>query len=127
MNIHMHLRPAADDTHEIYYTLTVLGYQSTKMKLATYFQRPSAGMIRDTPSGRTLLHHLQQFFEDQDMEMQVGESVPVSTFADHNVGRVLDRISEKDGSRTIAERTWHLLAVYVDSLGLEDTEVLFGQ
>lgn len=62
-----------------------------------------AGMIQDTLSGRTPLYHLERFFEDQDMEMLVGESVPVSVFGDHNVGRVLDRIAEIGASKIFGE------------------------
>ena len=36
-----------------------------------------AGMIQDTLSGRTPLYHLERFFEEQDMEMLVGEAVRV--------------------------------------------------
>ncbi|MEW6260802.1 MAG: DUF4277 domain-containing protein [Thermodesulfobacteriota bacterium] len=62
-----------------------------------------AGMIQDTLCGRTPLYHLEQFFEDQDIELMLGESVPVSVFADHNVGRVLDRIAEIGASKILGE------------------------
>lgn len=62
-----------------------------------------AGMIQDTLSGRTPLYHLEQFFEDQDIELMLGESVPVSVFADHNVGRVLDRIAGIGASKIFGE------------------------
>jgi len=62
-----------------------------------------AGMIQDTLSGRTPLYHLERFFEDQDIEMLVGESVPICAFADHNVGRVLDRIAEIGASNIFGE------------------------
>jgi len=62
-----------------------------------------AGMIQDTLSGRTPLYHLERFFEDQDIEMMLGESVPISVFGDHNVGRVLDRIAEIGASKIFGE------------------------
>jgi transposase len=62
-----------------------------------------AGMIQDTLSGRSPLYHLEDFFAENDTELLLGEPVEPSTFSDHNVGRVLDRIKETGPSRIFSE------------------------
>jgi len=51
-------------------------------------------MVLDTLSGRNPLYRLQRFFEDKDTELLLGQDVPASDFADHNVARVMDSLYE---------------------------------
>ena len=71
-----------------------------------------AGMIQDTLTGRSPLYHLKNFFENQDTELILGEAVDSSVFADHNVGRVLDRIKEAGPSRIFGEIARRAAVVY---------------
>lgn len=52
------------------------------------------GMVMDTLSGRSPLYRLENFFEEKDIELLLGEAVSVEQFTDHNIGRGLDKIFE---------------------------------
>ncbi|MCP4719309.1 MAG: IS1634 family transposase [Desulfobacteraceae bacterium] len=52
------------------------------------------GMVMDTLSGRSPLYRLENFFEEKDIELLLGEAVSVDQFSDHNIGRGLDKIFE---------------------------------
>lgn len=49
-------------------------------------------MVLDTLSGRTPLYRLEEFFEEKDIELILGQDVKPDLFCDHNVGRVLDKL-----------------------------------
>ena len=51
-------------------------------------------MILDTLSGRSPLFRMEQFFSDQDVELLLGEDIPLAKMRDHTFGRVLDRLAE---------------------------------
>jgi transposase len=52
------------------------------------------GMVMDTLSGRSPLYRLENFLEEKDVELLLGEAVSVDQFTDHNIGRGLDKIFE---------------------------------
>jgi len=52
------------------------------------------GMVLDTLSGRSPLYRLQNFLEEKDIELLIGEDVALEQFTDHNIGRALDKIFE---------------------------------
>ena len=49
-------------------------------------------MVLDTLSGRTPLYRLEEFFQEKDTELIIGEDVQPELFCDYNVGRMLDKI-----------------------------------
>jgi len=49
-------------------------------------------MILDALSGRSPLFRLQEFYEDKDIELLLGEPIPLSKLNDDTLGRVLDRL-----------------------------------
>jgi transposase len=51
-------------------------------------------MILDTLSGRSPLFRLQEFYADKDIELLLGEDIPLTKLADYTLGRVLERLSE---------------------------------
>jgi transposase len=51
-------------------------------------------MILDALSGRSPLFRLQEFYADKDIELLLGENIPVTKLADYTLGRVLERLSE---------------------------------
>ncbi len=71
-----------------------------------------AGMIQDTFSGRSPLYRLQQFFAAEDTELLLGKHVDSEVFADHNVGRVMDRIYEFGASRMFSKLSRHAAMIY---------------
>jgi transposase len=60
-------------------------------------------MVLDTLSGRTPLYRLQQFMEEQDRELLLGDSVPASAFNDSNLARGLDALFNAGPSRIVTE------------------------
>ena len=61
------------------------------------------GMILDTLTGRSPLYKLNKFFEHQDTELLLGKWVDPSTFSDHTVGRVLDKIYDHGAMKVFSE------------------------
>lgn len=61
------------------------------------------GMILDTLSGRTPLYRLEDFFSHQDMELLLERDIDPDDFADHNVGRVLDKAYEAGSIKIFSE------------------------
>ncbi len=61
------------------------------------------GMIMDTLSGRSPLYRLDEFFENQDTELLLGEKISSEKFADYNVGRVLDKAYESGTQKIFSE------------------------
>lgn len=51
-------------------------------------------MILDALTGRSPLFRLGEFFADKDVELLLGEDIPVSKLNDDTAGRVLDRIAD---------------------------------
>jgi transposase len=51
-------------------------------------------MVLDTLTGRSPLYRLVNFYRKKDGELLLGQSVEPELFADHNLGRVLDKIYE---------------------------------
>ncbi len=51
-------------------------------------------MILDALSGRSPLFRLQEFFADKDVELLLGENIPMTKLADYTLGRVLERLSD---------------------------------
>lgn len=51
-------------------------------------------MILDALTGRSPLFRFGEFFADKDVELLLGEDIPVSQLNDDTAGRVLDRIAE---------------------------------
>jgi len=49
------------------------------------------GLIMDTLSGRSPLYRLDDFFDNQDTELLLGNKVRAEAFCDYNVARVLDK------------------------------------
>lgn len=60
-------------------------------------------MVLDTLTGRTPLYRLEKFFENQDVELLLGENVPSHAFNDTNLGRSLDAIFEAGSSKILTE------------------------
>lgn len=51
-------------------------------------------MVMDTLSGRSPLYRMNEFFEDKDIELLLGEDVDPSVFKDHTMSRRMDLIHE---------------------------------
>jgi transposase len=49
-------------------------------------------MILDALSGRSPLFRLQEYYEDKDIELLLGEPIPLSKLNDDTLGRVLERL-----------------------------------
>jgi len=60
-------------------------------------------MVLDVLSGRTPLYRVEQFLAGQDVELLLGESVPVHAFNDTNLARSLDAIFEAGTSNIVTE------------------------
>lgn len=50
-------------------------------------------MVLDVLSGRSPLFRLQESFADKDIELLLGEDMPLSKLTDHTMGRVLERLA----------------------------------
>ena len=61
------------------------------------------GLVLDALSGRTPLFRLQDSLTEQTAEVLLGQAVAAETFADHNVGRVLDKLFEAGTSKIFSE------------------------
>ncbi|MFH1114669.1 MAG: DUF4277 domain-containing protein [Pseudomonadota bacterium] len=51
-------------------------------------------MILDALSGRSPLFRLKEFYADKDIELLLGEAIPLSKLGDDTLGRVLERLWE---------------------------------
>jgi len=49
-------------------------------------------MVLDTLSGRSPLYRINEFMQEQDVELLLGEDLPAKAFSDINVGRSLDAL-----------------------------------
>jgi len=60
-------------------------------------------MVLDTLSGRTPLYRVEQFLAGQDVELLLGEAVPVHAFNDTNLARSLDAIFAAGSAKIVTE------------------------
>ena len=58
-------------------------------------------MILDTLSGRSPLFRMEEFFAEQDVELLLGEDIPLKKMRDHTFGRVLDRLAEAGTNKVL--------------------------
>jgi transposase len=58
-------------------------------------------MILDSLSGRSPLFRMEEFFADQDLELLLGEDIPLAKMRDHTFGRVLDRLAEAGTNKVL--------------------------
>ena len=61
------------------------------------------GLVLDVLTGRTPLFRVMDFFEHQDIELVVGEDLPLQAFNDDNIGRVLDRLFDYGTMKIFSE------------------------
>jgi len=71
-------------------------------------------MILDALTGRTPLFRLGDFFADKDVELLLGEAIPLAKFSDHTLGRVLERLARAGTNKILgavafrAMKSFHL-------------------
>lgn len=61
------------------------------------------GLILDTLSGRSPLYRLEEFFETQDTELLLGQTVRPKSFNDENVARVMDKAFDVGTTKIFTE------------------------
>jgi hypothetical protein len=72
-------------------------------------------MILDALSGRSPLFRLQEFYEDKDIELLLGEPIPLSKLNDDTLGRVLDRLWKAGTNKVLDKAASRLpLVTYID-------------
>jgi transposase len=69
-------------------------------------------MVLDTLSGRTPLYRLEEFFQEKDVELILGQNVSPARFCDYNVGRVLDKIYETGTQRIFSQIAHNAVGVF---------------
>ena len=69
-------------------------------------------MVLDTLSGRTPLYRLEEFFQEKDVELILGQSVSPALFCDYNVGRVLDKIYETGTQKIFSQIAHNAIGVF---------------
>ena len=70
------------------------------------------GMILDTLSGRSPLYRLDEFFENQDTELLLGDKVGPEAFCDYNVARVLDKAYQVGTMKIFAELSKRAVLIF---------------
>jgi len=60
-------------------------------------------MVLDTLSGRSPLYRLEEFLEEQDIELLLGSNLTATDFNDTNIGRSLDAIFDAGASKILTE------------------------
>jgi transposase len=87
-------------------------------------------MVVDTLSGRSPLYHLESFFEGQDTEVLLGESVDPAVFNDDNAGATLDLLFEAGTQKIYSEVVVAMLRVFkvpTDQVHFDTTsKVVYG-
>jgi hypothetical protein len=63
-------------------------------------------MILDALSGRRPLFRLQQFFADKDIDLLLGEDIPLSKLGDHTLRRVLMRLFDVGTNVALGAFPW---------------------
>ena len=88
------------------------------------------GMIIDTLSGRSPLYRLDEFYAKQDTELLLGRNIHPDYFADHNVGRVLDKAYQVGSLKIfteIARQGVKIFGINTDHVSFDTTSVsVFG-
>jgi transposase len=69
-------------------------------------------MVLDTLSGRTPLYRLEEFFQEKDTELILGQDVSPALFCDYNLGRVLDKIYETGTQKIFSQIAHNAIGVF---------------
>ena len=69
-------------------------------------------MVLDTLSGRTPLYRLEEFFQEKDTELILGNDVKPELFCDSNVGRVLDKIFDTGTQKVFSQIAQNAIGVF---------------
>jgi transposase len=69
-------------------------------------------MILDALSGRSPLFRVGEFFQDKDVELLLGEDIPLSKITDDTLGRVLDRISYVGPNKVLGAIILRVMKIY---------------
>jgi transposase len=69
-------------------------------------------MVLDTLSGRTPLYRLEEFFQEKDVELILGQNVSPALFCDYNVSRVLDKIYETGTQKIFSQLAGNAIGVF---------------
>ena len=69
-------------------------------------------MVLDTLSGRTPLYRLEEFFQEKDTELILGNDVKPELFCDYNVGRVLDKIYDTGTQKVFSQIAQNAIGVF---------------
>lgn len=69
-------------------------------------------MVLDTLSGRTPLYRLEEFFEEKDIELILGQDVKPELFCDYNVGRVLDKLFDTGPQKIFSQISQNAVGVF---------------
>jgi len=75
-------------------------------------------MVMDTLSGRSPLYRMNEFFEDKDIELLLGEDVDPSVFRDYTIGRRMDLVHEFGTNRVFGEVAANAVRVFELSTGI---------
>ncbi len=88
-------------------------------------------MVIDTLSGRSPLYHLESFYEGQDTEVLLGESVDPAVFNDDNAGAALDLLFEAGTQKIYSEVVVSVLRAFkvpTDEVHFDTTSVrVYGE
>ena len=69
-------------------------------------------MVLDTVSGRTPLYRLEEFFQEKDVELILGQNLSPSLFCDYNVGRTLDKIYDSGTQKIFSQLAANAIGVF---------------
>lgn len=69
-------------------------------------------MVLDMLSGRTPLYRPEEFFQEKDVELILGQNVSPSQFCDYNLGRVLDKIYETGTQKIFSQLSGNAISVF---------------
>ena len=69
-------------------------------------------MVIDTLSGRSPLYRLQDFFDEKDTELLLGEPIEHSRFCDTNTGRSMDKIFEVGTIKIFSKLAQNAISVF---------------
>jgi transposase len=87
-------------------------------------------MVLDTLSGRTPLYRLEEFFQEKDTELLLGNHIEPGLFSDYNVARVLDKIFDTGTQKIfskIAQNAINIFAIDPQRVHFDTTSInVFG-